>query len=649
MKCIKYCVALLGLLMGTSSCDSFFDKPTNVQDLDYVFGNGSTTLSWLAHGYSLIPSPLMMTLTSSVDYAPDWWEFSSPYELISDEADINDNRDCYKAYRITRGDWSVSGSGFGEKWIPLYRVIRHLYVFLDNVHVVPQQTDINTQEKVDKLKLQARFLIAYYHVLLFEQFGPIPIVKSAVDPGASEESFLVSRNSVDEVVNWLDEELLTLANQLPTSYEDAWGAAPTQASALAVRARLLLYAASPLFNSPDNYSGLKEFANLANKDGKKLFPQSYDPEKWKRAADAAKLLIDTQGGRYDLVGATAEGSPNSFEDAYAYYRQVFNDPFNKEALFSRSPAIYDDFSEYLQVATPLQYMARLTGSNGGAVLGVTQKLVDTYYMDNGTEATADNPYYVEEGFTTDPEKITVNRVVSAPSEQQQDVYKIDRVYNMYQNREARFYVSVFFNGRKWESQLVTNEKGEVDPVDFSSRSDVPTSGGRTSFYPKTGYTPYKFIDAEDTKPTHKQKRPILYRWAEVYLNYAEALNQYDPGNPDILRYLNKVRNRAGLPNYEEVFPERSSQAEIHKAIMRERNIEFAWEGLRYFDTRRYLVAETEDNGPFYGMDPSALTEADFYKRTKFVDRVFKKQFYLYPIPQEEINKNANLVQNPYWR
>lgn len=107
MKCIKYCVALLGLLMGTSSCDSFFDKPTNVQDLDYVFGNGSTTLSWLAHGYSLIPSPLMMTLTSSVDYAPDWWEFSSPYELISDEADINDNRDCYKAYRITRGDWSV--------------------------------------------------------------------------------------------------------------------------------------------------------------------------------------------------------------------------------------------------------------------------------------------------------------------------------------------------------------------------------------------------------------------------------------------------------------------------------------------------------------------------------------------------------------
>lgn len=208
MKCLKYCVALLGLLMGTSSCDSFFDKPTNVQDLDYVFGNGSTTLSWLAHGYSLIPSPLMMTLTSSVDYAPDWWEFSSPYELISDEADINDNRDCYKAYRITRGDWSVSGSGFGEKWIPLYRVIRHLYVFLDNVHVVPQQTDINTQEKVDKLKLQARFLIAYYHVLLFEQFGPIPIVKSAVDPGASEESFLVSRNSVDEVVNWLDEELL---------------------------------------------------------------------------------------------------------------------------------------------------------------------------------------------------------------------------------------------------------------------------------------------------------------------------------------------------------------------------------------------------------------------------------------------------------
>lgn len=84
--------------------------------------------------------------------------------------------------------------------------------------------------------------------------------------------------------------------------------------------------------------------------------------------------------------------------------------------------------------------------------------------------------------------------------------------------------------------------------------------------------------------------------------------------------------------------------------MRERNIEFAWEGLRYFDTRRYLVAETEDNGPFYGMDPSALTEADFYKRTKFVDPGFQEAVLsLSPFARKEINKNANLVQNPYWR
>lgn len=116
-----------------------------------------------------------------------------------------------------------------------------------------------------------------------------------------------------------------------------------------------------------------------------------------------------------------------------------------------------------------------------------------------------------------------------------------------------------------------------------------------------------------------------------------------------LKYLNKVRNRAGLPNYEETFPDKTSQEDLKQAILRERMIEMNWEGTRYFDTRRHLIAETEDSGPFYGMNINGDSKTSFYKRTIFENRVFKKAFYLYPIPQSEIDVNEKLVQNPYWK
>lgn len=634
MKKINKILLLIIIVLTGSSCDDHFSEPTNIKDLNYTFSNGKEVISWLADSYSYIPNPFLTILTTEVDYGKNWWKYSHAYTLMSDEGDLNDTRDCYKSWRINLGDWNPSEGGFGEKWVPLYQQIRHLYIFLDNVKVVPGQREIDSQDKVDNLKLEARFLIAYFHVLLFEQFGPIPIIKNAVSVDAPIEELKVSRNSVDEVVNWLDEELLNIANALPRVPEsDSYAARPTQAAALAVRTRLLLYAASPLYNSPNNYDGLKDFSKIQNHDGKKLFPQSYNESKWKKAADAAYLLITTQG-LHNLVGETEEGIPNSFEDAYKSYREVFTKPMNEEVLFARSLMVWTnwtDFDQYLQTVQPKQY-------KGAASQGVTQKLVDAFYMDNGTLADASNPYYSETGFTTVRDDITVNKLLA------KDDYKIDEAFNMYQKREARFYASVFFNGRKWEASEA-KEGGIVKPVDFFLNG---LSGG-PGYTPITGATPYKYIAAEDIQGKTQIKRPILYRMGEVYLSYAEALNQYSPGNPDILKYLNKVRNRAGLPNYEIIFPDKLSQEDLREAILRERQIEMNWEGTRFFDTRRYLIAEREDNGPFYGMNSKGDSKTTFYKRTVFENRIFKKSFYLFPIPQDELNVNDNLVQNPYWK
>lgn len=600
-----------------TSC-SFFEEPTNIRDLDYVFSNGTATREWLSRAYSFIPDPMVAWRSG--------WNQYYPYISMADECDMGLDMEETKSYKINLGDWNPSEGGYGEKWDVLYKQIRHLYVFINNVKVVPDQNLIDTQEKVDQMILEARFLIAYCYVQLFEQFGPVPLVLDAVDEQSSVETLMISRNSVDEVVDWLDTELLDIANSLPEVESDTrWAGRPVKASALAVRARLLLLAASPQFNSPNGYADYIEYATLANPDGKLLFPQTYDKNKWKRAADAAKLIIDMP--QYELH-ETDEDISDPFVKAYKSYREVFTKPGNSEILFARTSA---DYNEYLQGIQPRQWQA-------GGFMAVTQKLVDAFYMSDGKRI-EDSSLYSEKGFTDDADEITVNKLV-------QDRAKIAHVFNMYQNREARFYASVFFNGRKWESQSA-EVSGVVEPVEFFLNGK---SGRPNSDSPKTGYTSYKYVDADDYKYKSQQKNPVLFRLAEVYLNYAEALNQYDPGNSDILKYLNKVRSRAGLCDYEEAYSGELSQSDIHDAIMRERQVELNWEGLRYFDTRRYFIAEEEDAGDFYGMNvqKTASEETDFYRRTVFETRVFKKSFYLFPIPQSEIDKNKNLVQNPYW-
>ena len=168
---------------------------------------------------------------------------------------------------------------------------------------------------------------------------------------------------------------------------------------MAVRARLLLLAASPLYNSPDGYRGLEQFGVLQNKDGKRLFPQSYDETKWKRAADAAKEVINL-----NIYSLHKTASPTGDEkvDAFNSYREVFTKPGNKEVIFARTTT---DYNEYYQGIQPP------ASGQAGAFMAATQKLVDAFYMEDGKDI-HDSGSYSEEGFTTDPEAITLNRCIA---------------------------------------------------------------------------------------------------------------------------------------------------------------------------------------------------------------------------------------------
>ena len=231
---------------------------------------------------------------------------------------------------------------------------------------------------------------------------------------------------------------------------------------------------------------------------------------------------------------------------------------------------------------------------------------------------------------------------------------------MYQNREPRFYINVFWSGMTWHS-------GNVKKTDMQFYNGGNSGYGATQQnYTATGYLAHKFIDYTRDTANKGDKYDIatwgyldwpIIRYAEILLNYVEALNEYDPGNPDILTYLNMVRKRAGVPDIDKVYPEAvGNQTQMRELIRRERHVELCYENLRYFDIRTWMTAETE-HGDVYGMNVDAKDHkpnGDFWKRTLCAHdsardghRKFSPRGYLFPISQEEMDR-TNCTQNYGW-
>ncbi|MNL40279.1 SusD family protein [compost metagenome] len=160
----------------------------------------------------------------------------------------------------------------------------------------------------------------------------------------------------------------------------------------------------------------------------------------------------------------------------------------------------------------------------------------------------------------------------------------------------------------------------------------------------------KFIDpgVSITQARSSLKTWIFFRLGEFYLNYAEALNEASGPVTEVYRAVNRIRSRAGMPG----LPANLSQEEMRARIRNERRVELAFETHRYFDTRRWKISTQTDNGPIYGMnitEGTSLRDDNFFKRMLVETRLFQgPKHYLFPIPQDEIDKNANMVQNPGW-
>lgn len=603
-----------------TSCVDYLDKESDTElTLPMVFEDKTRIEGWLANVYSHVPDP--------------YWGYARKlgWDILSDDMTASERwrQWDWKVIPMLLGEWTPSTDWDGNYWARLPQLIREANIFIENVHPLPEQGISATE--VTYMKAEMRFMIAYYYYLLSNTYGPVPFKPNYIAPTDFNLADLMEgQRPYYEVVDWVDKELQEVAKILPPKYTEArkYGRA-TSIMCLAVRARMLLFAASPLVN------GNPDYANHKNKDGENLFSTTADKTKWAYAAQACKELIDAaEAAGHKLY---TENNPDGTIDPFMSYQNLFltrYDEGNTEILFARPGGL--EYGEYEKHATPAA-----SGGSGG--LGVTQSLVDAFFMENGLPINDVDSKYEKTGFSNSVE--TRDNTVWDTEVNGGAINEIG-TYNMYCHREPRFYITVSYN-----NSYFTQERRLFNF--FNGSKDNP----HTHDAPQNGYLIRKKIspDLNVKQGTYKYRPGIVYRLGEAYLNYAEALNESDPGNEEILYYLNKIRERAGIRQYTTgdtdenfIHVDLNDQAEMRKLIRAERRVELSCEGIRYDDLRRWKEAENVLNGDFYGMNFSGRDNSSFYVLTPYLKRVYKKAYYWFPIHQSEIDKNDKLVQSPYW-
>lgn len=619
-------IYLFFALAALSSCRKYLDKvPDDKLSGADIFKSWQTAKKFLDNVYSHVPDEFGQRSGGEYD-ASDNYNNGGIWTGGCDEAEFLWG--FVRSNNLNIGAWDATTDFVTTYWTNYYQGIQGASTFIANASKI---SDLSSALQ-NRYAAEARALRAIYYFQLMRIYGPVVLMgQDPVDPNMNLQ---LPRNSIDEIVDFITSELTTAAKDLPVTPEsDADYGRITKGVALAYKAQALMYAASPLFN------GNTDYANLKNKDGKQLINQSADVSKWAKAATAYKDFITAfVPGTYDLYKAYDGANYN----AYKSCRDVMLVDWNSEVIFSRKGSI--DSRQYEM--TPRHDGAPSGDVKGGTGLAPTQRMVDAFFMANGMSPVLG---YNDDGSpivnAASGYQLTGFTDFKAPSTNASLPSK--STFNQWVNREPRFYVNITYNRSNW-----LNPTYPVETTLFRGGNSGKKADGSGGDYSVTGYVVRKSMSTGAWNNSNDHKL-ILLRLAEIYLGYAECLNESDfAGNQtEILKYINLIRDRAGIPQYgagANSLPVPAGQAEMREAIRKERRVELAFENSRFFDVRRWKIAEQTENGPMWGLDIDATTESAFYNLKSFESRVFNKKHYLFPIPQVEINNDVQLVQNTGW-
>lgn len=548
----------VGSAFTLCSCNDFLDREEDsFIDKTATFDSYNRTKQYLTYAYSLLPEGLNRfsggaLLGAATDDACFAIESSNIQQF---------NNGSWNALSNPDNVWDRYFAGIA-KCCTLLENSNHINLDISRLDPAKRVEYENNLKDIRMWRAEAHFLRAYFNFELLKRYGPIPIIKSTLD--INKDYSDTPRPTMKEVVEFIANDCDIAADSLELTpwrnMNDAFGRA-TKGAALALKSRLLLYAASPLYV---DFGDVDE----ANKPS--------DATLWKTAADAAKAVIDL----------------NQYALAPAYDDLFKNDFQNKEYIFVRR---YPSNSDFEKSNFPVSY-----GGKGGT--NPSQNLIDDYEMLDGTAFDWSDPV---------------------------------KAAHPFENRDERLLATVLMNGVLFKGKRIATYPGGADAMPNPNAT-------------KTGYYLRKFLNENvniQTGGGSDGHVVPLFRLAEIYLNYAEALNEYDPTNPDIAVYLNKIRERVSLPDV----PSGLTQEQMRTLIHHERRVELAFEEHRFWDVRRWKVASSTLGATVKGVKITQDDAGNFtYSPVQVEQRVFQPKMYWYPIPQSEVLKLHHWEQNKGW-
>jgi hypothetical protein len=632
-------VVLSAITVLFGGCNEFLDvTPDNIATIDYAFRLRTAAETFLFTCYSYMPSHSATGGNPALCGGDEVWLV--PTSSNNAAAIARGNQRVVEPYMNA---WQGSA---GCK--DLYQGIRDCNVFLENIALVPDMT----QSEKDRWIAEVKFLKAYYHFYLVRMYGPIVLIKENLPVDASPDEVKIPRSPVDEcfdyIVTLLDEAYPDLPNMITNEIQE-FGRI-TQAICLSLKAKTLITAASDLFNGNPDYKG------FANKDGTLLFNTEIGENekllKWQKAAEACKAAIDfCHSVGHKLYYYRPAYSATVLTDSTMTQMNIRNavcEKWNSEVIWANTNSVAGS----LQASAIPRGLDMTSNSGLQGSMAPPLKIVEMFYSENGVPVQEDDSWDYNSRFR-----------IMEPKE-------IDAVYlkqgyltaKMNFRREPRYYADLGFDGGIWYGQGHYDDKGS-DLLYVSCKRGQLAAAINLESYSTTGYWPKKLVHFQsiigsgNTFATENYPWPVI-RLADLYLLYAEALNEAadsEANRTEALEYIDRIRERAGLQpvriswlNHSNNPNKPANQAGLREIIRQERTIELMFEGHRFWDVRRWKTAIEELNNPITGWDLDQETAEGYYRERFIYEQSFTTRDYLWPINENCILANSNLVQNPGW-
>ncbi|WP_300600621.1 RagB/SusD family nutrient uptake outer membrane protein [Niabella sp.] len=650
----KYSVrlVLVLLLAGSWGCNKFLNiVPNDMPSLESAFSNRAVMERYMRTCYSALPD------ATDPFFYPAYFSSWDELDVTRDSRSSNNSM----AGLIAQGRQN-SNAPYQDYWTgsnggkPLYQGIRECNIFLDNAHM---PHDITEQERTRWIS-EVKFLKAYYHFFLLELYGPIVLVKENHDISDDPASLREYREPVDECVDYIvqliDEAMPGLPAVLPDPPSEMGRI--SQVIALAVKAKVLATAASPLFNGNTDYAG------WVDGRGKQLISPTYSPAKWQRAATAIKEAIDAaeeNGGRlytFNKFSGTTYGMNDSVAQLMTIRKAVTEDLDKNPGVIWATQEQFADGKGGSSWFAPLGNMvkslfpAMFTTDQPSYVgyLTASWHMAELFYSNKGVPIEEDK--YFDYANRYKPRRATGTDNVASY------IPTGEITASMHFFREPRFYADLGFDRGFFELATNTTDAGASYNVYLKSRP--AELSGATSSYAAKKIIHYETAASKGIANTLYAQRnyqfPLL-RLSDLYLLYSEALNEVksQPDN-DVYLWIDKVRAAAGLKGVVQSWQEASfnpgaptTKEGMRRIIQRERLIELAFEGQRFWDVRRWKTADK-----YWSLRPTtwSLTASQpdqFYVPVQStLSRVVTFRDYLFPIRKSELRVNTNLVQTYGW-